>query len=120
MLDVAFQCVDEGAVQEVPDYLRNGRGVTSPGSIFAAPGSAIAADANDKQFVGAEVQRRADRGKLPECAIAEILVLDLGRGEQGGDGGGCHQVVRVEQDRTPESTRAAPAHKLGAALEERH
>ena len=78
-LQVGFQVVDKGTVEHVPADLRQARRLPRllPG---CRPGlTGIAADPNDQHATGAQVQGRADRRRLAQRPVAEILAVDLDR-----------------------------------------
>ncbi|MNL08831.1 hypothetical protein D3C87_1295670 [compost metagenome] len=122
-LDVAFQAVNERAVEHVPADLRQGRllaGVGPLQRLLRVDAAGVAADTHHQDAAGAQVQGRADRCRLAYRAIAEIFFADFHRGKEQGNGGTRQQMFDRQLSRHADSSMAQPGVDGAAALIKGH
>src|SRR3954468_5839328 len=116
-LDVDHQAVEEDAVQRVPGDLRERRVDVRAGARLI---DALASGTDDQHTVRPEVQRWAHRRDLTHRAVAEVLAVQLHRGEDKRQRRRGEQVLHLQGDRRPDALVALPALQTAAALEEGH
>src|SRR4051812_5697206 len=114
-LDVDHQAVEEDAVQRVPGDLRERRVDVRAGARLI---DALAPRTDDQHTVRPEVQRGAHRRDLTHRAVAEVLAVQLHRGEDKRQRRRGEQVLDLQRDGRADALVALPALEAAAALEE--
>ncbi|MNQ72385.1 hypothetical protein D3C85_870880 [compost metagenome] len=122
-LDVALQAVNERTVEHVPADLCQRRLLSAVGTlqgVIRVDTARIAADPHHQHPVGAQVQRRADGGRLPHGPVAEILAFDFHRGKQQRDRRAGEQMINGQLRRHADAPMAQPGIDASATLIESH